>query len=645
MTSTEQNDRQQTQTASGVCWKAALRKPAFWLIIVAALAVGFLLRGGSGNAPSGDMAAHSGGDNPMVWTCSMHPQVKLPGPGQCPICFMDLIPLAEDSGDDENPRVLTMSNAAKKLAQIVTAPVERRFADARIQMVGKIDYDETRLAHIAAWVPGRLDSLYADFTGITIKKGDPLVLVYSPELLSAQVELLQAVATARKVAASNLTTIRRTAETTVESARDKLRLWGLTESQIAAIEARGTPSDHITIYAPIGGIVVKKAALEGEYVNTGTPIYTIADLSQVWLELEAYESDLMWLREGQTVEFSTETLPGESFTGTIAFIDPFLDPGTRTVRIRVEVPNPNLRLKPGMFARATVEAETAQQMAHGSIPQSAMEPPLIIPASAPLITGKRAVVYVAVPDRERPTYEGRDVVLGPRAGDYYIVESGLEEGEMVVVNGAFKIDSELQIRARPSMMSPDGAVAPTHDHGAHGAETAESKPKKATPPPRRERITGIPKSYQGELQPVYKAYFDLHAALADDNHDAALNARENLHRQALGVISDDRHDSASAIWNHLEERLTAATKPKSRDDDWDILRRDFESIAAAMIDLDYYFGHPGSVTHYVTLCPMAFNNRGAYWLQNTEQISNPYFGRKMLRCGEVTDEIQADHTH
>jgi Cu(I)/Ag(I) efflux system membrane fusion protein len=638
MTTAKQNDQRPEQTAAGGWWKSALRQPVFWLIIVGALVLGFLLRGGSGDAPSASMAAESAAGEATVWTCSMHPQIKLPEPGQCPICFMDLIPLEEDGGEDDSPRVLTMSNTAKKLAQIVTAPVERRFADARITMVGKIDYDETRLAHIAAWIPGRLDSLYVDYTGASVRKGDPMVLIYSPELLAAQEELLQAIATAQRVEGSELSTIRRTAQATIESARDKLRLWGLTENQIAGIESRGTPSDHTTIYAPIGGVVVHKAALEGEYVQTGKSIYTIADLSHVWLQLDAYESDLPWLRVGQEIEFMTEAYPGKPFTGTVTFIDPFLHAGTRTVEVRVDVPNPDRRLKPGMFARATVKSQLG---AKGTVTRSTEDAPLVIPASAPLITGKRAVVYVALPDRERPTYEGRDVLLGPRAGDYYIVESGLEEGEMVVVNGAFKIDSELQIRAKPSMMSPEGGAVATHDHSGSGGEMADEKPSKTPPPPVRGRLANTPDAFRVELQSVYEPYFELHAALADDQFDDAVNASSDIRRQIGDVTAEDLPDTAKAIWQQLAERLTESATAASAADNIEAFRVEFEELAAAMIDIDYYFGHLETIDYYVTLCPMAFNNRGAYWLQNAHTVANPYYGHKMLRCGSVTDTIPA----
>jgi Cu(I)/Ag(I) efflux system membrane fusion protein len=290
-----------------------------------------------------------------------------------------------------------------------------------------------------------------------------------------------------------------------------------------------------------------------------------------------------------------------------------------------------------MFARATVTAG-----ARNTKTMQTAEAPLIIPASAPLITGKRAVVYVAVPDRDRPTFEGRDVVLGARAGDYYIVASGLSEGEMVVVNGAFKIDSELQIRAKPSMMSPEGGIPMTHNHGA---PATSAKPTKSSPPEKHERITGLPHGFTGELTPVYDAYFDLHAALADDKQPAARAAVGELHQRIAAIDAGSLGEPAEDAWQRVSTRLADATALKSDDGDWDELRTGFEDIAAAMIDLDYYFGHPDTGAYFVTFCPMAFNNRGAYWLQNTKAITNPYFGHKMLKCGKITDEIQPIHEH
>ncbi len=369
-------------------------------------------------------------------------------------------------------------------------------------MVGSVDFDETRTAYITARMPGRLDRLFVDYTGVQVKKGDHMASIYSPELLSAQQELLQAIDSVKALTNSESSIVRDVSQSTVDAVREKLRLWGLTPEQIQQIETRGTPMDHVTLYSPVGGIVIHKNAQEGSYVKTGDRIYTVADLSHVWVQIEAYESDLPWLRYGQKVSFTTEAWPGETFKGKIAFIDPVLNAATRTVNVRVNVDNPELQMKPGMFVSAVayplisedgkvanpslagkwicpmhpevvkdapgtcdicgMKLVTAEEL--GYVTPTPTNAPLVIPATAPLITGTRAVVYVEVPDQDKPTYEGREIVLGPKAGNVYIVHSGLKEGERVVTQGAFKLDAELQIHAKPSMMSPEGGSA-LMDHG------------------------------------------------------------------------------------------------------------------------------------------------------------------------------------
>ena len=437
------------------------------------------------------------------WTCSMHPQIRQPKPGKCPICFMDLIPVTTEHADT-GPRQISFSKEAIKLMEIETTPVERKFVESEIRMVGKIDYDETRVKHITAWVPGRIDRLYVDFTGITVNKGEHMVYLYSPELLSAQAELLQAVKAVENFKEGGSELIRRSILATLAAAREKLRLLGLTAEQIEQIENSGKPVTHLTIYSPMSGIVISRHVNEGMYVQTGTPIYAVADLSHLWVKLDAYESDLLWIRYGQEVEFTTDAYPGEVFKGMISFIDPVLNDKTRTIKVRVDVDNSDGKLKPEMFVRAVVWSKVAKggrvmapKLAgkwicpmHPSIIKTeagscdicgmdlvtieslgyvtadvSKEAPLIIPASAALITGKRAVVYVRVPQKDMPTFEGREVVLGPRAGDYYIVKSGLSEDEIVVINGNFKIDSALQIQAKPSMMNPEGQEAQTGHKG------------------------------------------------------------------------------------------------------------------------------------------------------------------------------------
>ncbi|TKJ36642.1 MAG: efflux transporter periplasmic adaptor subunit [Planctomycetes bacterium B3_Pla] len=582
------------------------------------------------------------------WTCSMHPQIRQPKQGKCPLCFMDLIQ-ASSEGGDIGPRQISFSKEATKLMEIDTTAVQRRFVTSEIRMVGKIDYDETRVKHITAWVPGRIDRLYVDFTGIKVEKGDHLVYLYSKELLEDQRALLAAIAGAERIRPDSSDFADRLKSANVEAVRTRLRLRGLTDEQIAEIEKAGEPLTHLTIYSPIGGIVIEKKVTEGMYVNTGTHIYTVADLSKLWVMLDAYESDLSWIRYGQGVEFSTEAYPGEVFKGKISFRDPVLNARTRTVKVRVNVENPNGKLKPEMFVRAVLRAKVAQGGAvmepdlagkwicpmHPSIVKAQAgacdicdmdlvtteslytavgepnEPPLVIPASAPLITGKRAVVYVKVPDKEKPTFEGREVVLGPRAGNYYLVKDGLEEGEVVVTNGNFKIDSALQIQAKPSMMS------------------AKSE---------REALE-VPDEFLGQIWGLVEKYLSLQDKLAGDDKDGAAGAAgqtaEALSAVDMGLVTGQAHD----LWMGNSMKMRSALNAIKGAAGIEPMRKAFETLSNELIAVIGQFGVPRTGTLYRINCPMAFDNKGAYWLQMDEDIRNPYFGASMLKCGEVVEVL------
>ena len=608
-------------------------------------------------------------EKPTVWTCAMHPQIRLPEAGQCPICFMELLPL-ENSADEEDlgPRSLQMTEAAMSLAEIQTAPVERRSVAHEISMVGKVAYDETRLSYITSWVPGRLDRLFVDYTGVTVRPGDHLVEIYSPRLYSAQQELLQAIQTAARLEESSLEVLRKSGDRTVLSAMEKLRLFGLSEEQVQEVIDRGTPDEHMTIFAPVGGIVVHKNALEQMYVDEGTRIYTIADLSKVWVLLEAYESDLAWLRYGQDVDFEVQAYPGETLRGRIAFIDPVLDDRTRTVKVRLNVDNADLRLKPDMFVSATARAVLTP---HGRVVDPALagqwmcpmhpevlspgpdacsecgmdlvpvtelgfvaeieeqEAPLVIPATAPLVTGKRAVVYVRLPEREKPTFEGREVVLGPRAGDWYVVREGLREGERVVVKGNFKIDSELQIHAKPSMMSPEGgAPPPGHDHGAPPTGAGDGEPE-ITP-------AEAPEDFRRQLGALLEAYLDLQEILARDGDEMAVTAQAIL--DSLGAIDMGLLEGpAHMAWMKVLPELQKAADGIARAGDLETRRPAFEPFTRALLRAVETFGYQSERDSLgVFHCPMALDGVGADWIQAGPETRNPYFGSAMLRCGSLT---------
>jgi Cu(I)/Ag(I) efflux system membrane fusion protein len=670
--------------------KNKMRRFVFLLILVIiAFLFGFMLRGGGSEmAMKPEVHEHASGETQtQIWTCSMHPQIRMSHPGKCPICGMDLIPvISGDHAEKMGDRELKLSPLAMKLADIQTALVKREYVPVDIRMVGKVDYDETRLGNITAWVPGRLDRLYVDYTGISVRKGDHMVYLYSPELLTAQEELIQAVRAMDELKESEMRIMRETALRTVEASREKLRLWGLTGKQIAEIERSGKTSDHMTIYSPMGGVVIEKHVEEGEYVKTGTHLYTIADLSHLWIKLDAYESDLVWLRYGQEVHIETEAYPGELFKGTIAFIDPVLDMKTRTVKVRVNVTNPDGRLKPEMFVHTTVSARVAQS---GRVMDEAlagkwicpMHPdvikdaagtcdicgmplvraetlgyasaaaegedmaPLVIPASAPLITGKRAVVYVAQAEKEG-VFEGREIVLGPRAGDFYMVREGLNKGERVVVNGSFKIDSALQIQAKPSMMSPEGGAAPSGHalHGGMNMSAGGTKSEQKHEPAQGMKMgekTGeekirAPQAFRSQLDDVLTVYFRIQEALSQDDAKG-VQERAGALSKALGHV-DMTLLTGPAHMSWMKDLKDLNTQASALKGTADIKkqRESFYLLSESITSVVKRFGTGGRDNVMQFFCPMAFDNRGAHWLQNRKEVRNPYFGKTMPGCGEQT---------
>ena len=504
-------------------------------------------------------------EEPQLWTCSMHPQIRQPQPGPCPICGMNLIPHTV-SKHEGGLRKITISEDSAALLDLRVSPVLQAPANVNVQMFGKIDYDERKIVTTTARMGGRLDRLYADFTGTMVSKGDALGEIYSPDLILAQHTLIHSKKEWQKAKSA---TERKRLLRTLESAREKMRLLNLSDDQIAAIELLEKPSNYITILAPQTGVVVNLNVKEGQYLKTGDVLFGIADLTSVWLKMEAYESDLPWLRYAQQVSFNVEAIPGKTFHGRIAFIDPQLDPQRRIVKVRVNVDNQKRLLKPGMFANASVKAKVAMngrvldadlagkwispmhpeivKSGPGSCdlcgmplipaeefgfiaPSLPSENPLLVPASAVLRTGKRAVVYVRLPAENEPIFEGREIVLGSRAGDFFIVLGGLDKGELVATNGAFKLDSELQIKAKPSMMNPNA-----------GLEEHSSK--------------SPPKQISGQWPSVLRSYGKLEWAIELDDATAAdinLTAMQDALRK---IKYDQLRAKDQDLWKEFSMRL------------------------------------------------------------------------------------------
>lgn len=546
----------------------------------------------------------------------MHPQIKLPKAGKCPICFMDLIPLTSDSGEELEPRQIRMSETAQKLAQLEMAPVIRGTEPATVRLVGKLAYDETRLATIAARIAGRVDKLFVDFTGEVVRQGEALALIYSPELLAAQQELLQAELSLKRFAGSESSSLRTSAEANVIAARERLRLLGFGDEQIEEISQSEKASEHMKIIAPMSGTVVAKMVQQGDYVEEGMAMYRIAELSRLWLLVDAYEADLGGLAIGNHVKFTSQSFPGEAFEAKIGFIDPTVDPMTRTVAVRATIENPDGRLKPEMYVSAEISSSTS-----GGSPDG-----LLIPVTAALLTGRRAVVYVASDSEEGTIFEGREVELGGRSGSYYIVNSGLVEGELVVVNGAFKLDSELQIQAKPSLMSDENSQ-PVDTEGS-GKPQAKS------------RRVEIPAAAHQALEPLFNAYFELQMGLAlDDLQRAKVAAGAVADAQtavAMSLFTGEGH----MLWMKYGEVIAKEAQRLSASGSFVEARDAFFYMSDAMIDLHQSFGHAEQRNYYLTFCPMARDNKGAFWLQTVDTVWNSFYGDEMLRCGEIKDTLE-----
>ena len=379
------------------------------------------------------------------WTCSMHPQIRQDKPGKCPICAMDLIPVRKSSFSDKaiDPNAIQLSEEAAALADVQTSKVSRQNPVKQVRLYGKIVPDERSLQSQTAHVSGRIESLNVDFTGETVRAGQTLATLYSPELFTAQQELLEAI----RMGQSQL----------IQAAREKLYLWKMTDAQIAAIEKSGSISPVVEIKSNTSGIVLSKRVSQGDYVSQGAILFDVANLTKVWALFDAFEVDLPFLSKGDPVEFTLQALPGKKFSGKISFIDPILNTTTRTAKVRVEVPNASLELKPEMYATANVSA-----------PLRNYKNEIVVPQTAVLWTGKRAIVYVKQPDTNTPAFLMREVELGPSLGKSYVILNGLREGEEIVTNGVFAIDASAQLEGKTSMMNNgDEPAKPMIGHEGH----------------------------------------------------------------------------------------------------------------------------------------------------------------------------------
>lgn len=595
-----------------------------------------------------------------VYTCPMHPQIRQEHPGNCPICGMKLV--QEKAGGDHKPQELELSETARALADIKTTTVKRGPAMRNIDMFGVIAADDTRVATVTSRFPARIEKLFVNFEGTRVRKGEHLAEIYSDELIESQSELIGALRYD-----SN--------QTSAEGIKERLRLWDIPEDQIDLIDSTRKPVYRVRIDSPAGGVVTELNVKEGDYVQTGSRLFEVTDLNELWVYFDAYETDLPWLRYGQQVTIRAKAYPSEIFTGTIAFIQPMLDPETRTIKVRVNMANHDGKLRPGMFVRGHVEAqlgaggqvvspelagklicpmhpeviadepgdcpkcgmplEPAQQL--GYTPYEPGEDPLLVPASAVLRTGRRAVVYLAEGSGK---FVGQEIELGPRAEENFVVLNGLRAGDVVVTNGAFRLDSELQIKARPSMMNPAEETAPSGmptsemptvgDHPAMAQEPVDFYELHKTIPLQFKESEAFDTAINSALQ----SYFALKSNLDTNAFDLARANAATTQQRIQAIPMQGLSADAMPIFMELQARGLSGAQSLAADPQQDRANA-VEAVSEAFIGMVQTFQWRGDEKLYLMYCPMAHGAVGARWLQTTPEVANPYFGPDMLNCGEV----------
>ena len=554
-------------------------------------------------------------DNPIktppkeeIWTCSMHPQIRQNEPGDCPICGMDLIPISEDANQD-NATQLVMTKEAVKLAQVETTVVGNLSAatsmdkpQKEIFLTGKVQMDARTDATQVAHMSGRLEELLVAFEGEQVRKNQKIAVLYAPELVSAQKELLEAIKLKNEYPAL------------YEAARQKILQWKLPLSTIKEIEESGQIQREVAIYAERSGILTRRYVEEGDYVKQGSPLFDIMDLNRVWVLFDVHEKDLKWIKKGTTIEFNIEAMPQKTYRSKITFIDPIINPNTRVAAARVELNNRSGMLKPEMFAKGIVRVNPLLSKDVSS--------PIVVPKTAVLWTGKRSVIYVKNPEVDVPTFEFREVELGADLGEHFIVKEGVSDGEEIVVNGAFRIDAAAQLSNKNSMMNRLVRVK----------ETAL----------REHQLPNYQKEVSDEFKRLWteliKSYLVLKNALVASDFDKAQQASEVVAKKMEHIDMSLLEGKAHLFWMEkmpsIEKSLETLHLAKSID----AQRAAFATLSDELIPLVKVFGITEG-TFFVQYCPMALDDKGANWLSQEEGIQNPYFGDKMLRCGSIEETL------
>lgn len=399
-------------------------------VLLIGLGIGYFLNGSSSEKDH----AHQTENQSSIWTCSMHPQIQLSEPGQCPICGMDLIPMNEGGASNSNPNAVVFNEGEIQQNNIQVIEVGSSLASKNIRLDGKVKVNENNIIVQSSHYSGRIEALNIQYEGQLITKGQLIAKIYSPELIKAQTELIETA----KLKESN--------PSLFSAAKKKLSVWKISENQIQQIINTSAAVEELPVYADHSGVITKLNLSVGNYIKKGQPIVLLTNLNSVWVELDAFERDLEWLKLGQVVALSIQTATSSNYEGKISYIDPFLGAKTRTAKVRVELKNGG-ELKPEMFATGKIVVENRT----GEI--------LTVPKSSVLWTGERSVIYKEI---EHHTFALQQVRLGKDIGEFYEVKEGLIKGDRIVKAGTFVVDAAAQLQGKSSMMNQPSNIEKTN---------------------------------------------------------------------------------------------------------------------------------------------------------------------------------------
>jgi len=558
------------------------------------------------------------------YTCTMHPSVRLKDPkAKCPICSMDLVPVMKSGviahGDadthshtpDSNPQTpnqFAVPVERQQMIGVTYATVERRSLQTELRAVGMLEPDAQKLFEYVSRVDGYVEKLHVSSPGQMVKQGEPLMTIYSPDLLATEKELLE------------LSSSANSSNRFVESAKQRLKLWNVSDEDIAELLKTRKATEFLTLRSPFAGIVRNVSAKPGMSVKPGDPLVSLVDLSTVWMWAEFYENELPLLSVGQKINLAVPNFGRGTFNGLIAAIEPFVDPMKRTVRVRIDVANPEWNLRPGMFVNAWLDVQAGEG--------------LTVPVSAVLPTGSRNIVFL---DKGEGRLEPRLVDVARKFSqsgsnsdtDYYEVRGGLTQGERVVASANFLIDAESKIQGALKTWEAPESPLPT-DRPAKMQEIPRGAPN-AIP---------LPEQAKPLYEPLLDAYFSIQKGLAEDKLPDFTKGVEVL-RSKLGILIEakvDPSEDAEAYHERLNAvKMLAADVPPAT---IEAARVQFGELSAAFIALVTQFPPPLERPLYIASCPM-WTKSPSRWMQATEDIENPFMGTAMPSCGEVTGTVKS----